>query len=124
MAATKADPIAARATAGWATLRQACLAGVRPDLLADCAPTEPRFAFRPQIQFRLQIQNVGIGEAGVVDVARSHRTRTVVPCPARSGDIDAALGGTLARAAHVQAYRMPGGWRLMSGFGENGMSGP
>jgi len=33
-------------------------------------------------------------------------------------------GGALACAAHVQAYRMPGGSRLMSGFGENGMSGP
>ena len=50
---------------------------------------------------KLQIQNVGVGEAGVVEVARSHWADAVVPCSAGSGDVDAAFGGALARAAVV-----------------------
>ena len=49
----------------------------------------------------LQIQNVGIGHAAVVDVARSHRARTVAARAAGAGDVHAAFGGMLAGAAIV-----------------------
>src|SRR5579872_5568939 len=43
----------------------------------------------------LEIQDVGVGHARIVDVAWPERTPAVVPCPARSGDVHAALSGAL-----------------------------
>src|SRR5271163_4268684 len=49
----------------------------------------------------LQIQNIGIGHAAVVNVARSHGARSVAAVAAGAGDVHAMLGGALAGAAIV-----------------------
>jgi hypothetical protein len=50
----------------------------------------------------LQIQDVGVAEAGVVKVAGGHRAAAVVPCPDGAGDIDAAFGDAVAGASGEQ----------------------